>query len=74
MKTSLKRLIVLGALATLALPVGVAAPGCGEGTKVSLQPAPRVEPTPSQPVPTDPKKGGGPGSSGHAKRNPGANS
>jgi hypothetical protein len=74
MKTRLKRLIVLGALATLVMPLGVAAPGCSDSTQVSVAPAPPVQATPSQPVPTDPKKGGVPGSSGQAKRNPGASS
>jgi hypothetical protein len=74
MKTRSKRRLVLGALATLMMPLGVAVPGCRESTEVTLQPAPPVEATPSQPVPTDPKKGGVPGSSGYAKRNPGASS
>ena len=69
-----RRLIVLGTLATLVMPLGVAVPGCGGGTEVTLKSAPPVEATPSQPLPTDPKKGGVPGSSGAAKRNFGANS
>ena len=74
MKMRSKRLIVLGTLATLVVPLGIAAPGCGESTEVKVQPAPPVPLTPSTPVPTDPKKGGVPGSSGQMKRNPGASS
>jgi hypothetical protein len=73
MNANSRRLIVLGTLATLVMPLGVAVPGCSEGTNVTLQPAPPVEATPSQPQPKDPKKGG-PGFSGAAKRNPGADS
>jgi len=74
MNAKSRRLVVLGTLATLVTPLGVAVPGCSEGTHVTLQPAPPVEATPSKPVPTDAKKGGVPGSSGAAKRNPGASS
>jgi hypothetical protein len=72
MKMRSKRLLVVATITTLVIPLGVAVPGCSEGTQVSLQPAPPVQATPSQPVPKDPKKGGVPGSSGQAKRNPGA--
>jgi len=74
MQAKSKRLLVLGTLATIVMPLGVAVPGCGESTQVTLKQAPPVEATPSQPVPKDPKKGGVPGSSGSAKRNPGASS
>jgi hypothetical protein len=46
--------------------------GCGESTEVKLAPAPAVKPLESQPLPKDPKKGGGPGSSGNSSKSPGA--
>jgi len=60
-------------LATLAGFVTTLSVGC-EGTDVKLQQAPAVQPPPPQPVPKDAKQGGGPGSSGQMKTNPGASS
>jgi hypothetical protein len=45
--------------------------GCGQGTDVQLAPAPVETPGPTKEVPKEVKKGGGPGSSGNLKRNPG---
>jgi hypothetical protein len=47
--------------------------GCGEGTEVKVTKAPEPTPAPAGvPLPKDVKKGGGPGSSGNMKRDPGA--
>jgi len=46
--------------------------GCGESTEVQLAPAPAMKPAETQPLPKDAKKGGGHGSSGNMKKNPGA--
>jgi len=48
--------------------------GCG-GSEVSVAPAPPVQPAPAgKPLPKDVKEGGGSGSSGNMKKNPGASS
>jgi len=58
---------------TLGALVAILAFGCGstevEGLKV--EPATPPPPEAGAPLPKDMKKGGGPGSSGNAKRNPG---
>jgi len=46
--------------------------GCGGGTDVPLKQEPVFTPPPAQPLPKEPKKGGGAGSSGNMKFNPGA--
>jgi len=59
---------------TLGAVVAILAFGCAptevEGVKV--QPETPPPPEAAAPLPKDVKKGGGPGSSGNAKRNPGA--
>lgn len=47
--------------------------GCDSGTNVQLAPAPPETRTAPVPVSKDPKKGGGPGSSGNMNMNPGGN-
>ena len=46
--------------------------GCGDSGNVPVIKAPPVDAGPSQPLPKDPKKGGGASSSGNMDRNPGA--
>lgn len=49
--------------------------GCGQGTEVEGVKVPPQQPPPPEsasPLPKEMKKGGGPGSSGNLKRNPGA--
>jgi hypothetical protein len=48
--------------------------GCTGSTDVKLQEAPPVQRPPATPVPKDVKAGGGPGSSGHMTKSPGADS
>ena len=60
-------------ISTLGAVVAILASGCG-GTEVEGLKVPAATPPPpesSAPVPKDMKKGGGPGSSGNMKRNPG---
>jgi hypothetical protein len=47
--------------------------GCYQSDEVRLAPAPPAELSKPEPLPNDAKKGGGPGSSGHMKGNPGGN-
>ena len=55
---------------TLAIFIASLALGC-QGTEVPITPAPASTPAPSQELPKETKKGGGPSSSGNLKRNPG---
>ena len=66
---------VLGSLTLLGLATSLFV-GCGSqgGTDVPLAPAPPADAGKSVPVPTDVKAGGGPGSSGHMNKSPGADS
>jgi hypothetical protein len=61
-------------LGSMILPVSMVATGCSEGTEVQLQQAPPVDIPANQPVPPEPTKGGGAGSSGNMQFNPGASS
>jgi hypothetical protein len=61
-------------LVTLAAFVATLTVGCSEGTDVKLAPAPPSKPAPTEPLPKDAKKGGGPSSSGNSGMNPGGNS
>ena len=64
----------LVSFSTLGAFVATLAVGCGE-TDVQGVKVPEKTPPPadvSQPLPKEMNKGGGPGSSGNAKRNPGA--
>ncbi len=58
-------------LPTLGAFVAAWAIGC-DSSHVELAPAPAPTPVPTKELPKDPKKGGGPASSGNMKRNPGA--
>ena len=62
-----KNVLSFSTLAAFITSLGM---GC-EGTDVKLAPVPPAAPIPSQPVPKDLKQGGGPGSSGNLKTNPG---
>jgi hypothetical protein len=66
----LRYILSLFTLAVFAVTLTV---GCSEGTDVKLAPAPEVKAPPSEPLPKDTKKGGGPASSGNSGRNPGGN-
>jgi len=59
-------------LSALAAFVATLAIGCGQGTDVSLAPATPIQPAKPEPLPKDPMKGGGAGSSGNLGRDPGA--
>lgn len=61
-------------LATLAAFTLTCAWGCDQGTDVQLAPAQPTKLEGPKPLPKEPKKGGGPGSSGNMGKNPGANS
>jgi hypothetical protein len=57
---------------TLAAFLATVAIGSGCSTDVPVTPAPEPTPAPTQELPKEAKKGGGPASSGNMKRNPGA--
>jgi hypothetical protein len=66
-----KRAIGLATLLGFATTLSM---GCGGADNVPLAKVPEVQPAPSKPVPQDKKLGGGQGSSGNSKMNPGASS
>jgi hypothetical protein len=66
------RLKTVVSVSTLAAFVATWAMGCGQGTDIPLAKVPPESPGTPQPLPKDLRKGGGPGSSGNMKRNPGA--
>jgi hypothetical protein len=59
---------------TLAAFVATLGVGCFQSDEVRLAPAPPANLSPTEPLPKETKKGGGPASSGNMKGNPGGNS
>jgi hypothetical protein len=73
--TRIRRALILPTLVAVALPLSLLMVGCGAGdTNIQVKDAPPVQPGETKPLPADVKKGGGKGSSGNMKFNPGASS